>query len=125
MRFTFTIDSDDPGRLATFWAAALGYTGVGEFGVFWPLYPADEHEPPITIQRVSEPRSGKNRIHLDVHVEDLAAEATRLTSLGATQVSEDVITAHDHRWLVMADPDGNQFCVVERPGGVEDAGPQS
>jgi hypothetical protein len=122
MRFTFTIDSDDPGRLATFWAAALGYTSVGAFGAFWPLFPADESEPPINIQRVAEPRSGKNRMHLDVHVEDLFAEATRWTALGATKVSEEVITEHDHQWLVMADPDGNEFCVIQRPEGVDDSG---
>jgi predicted enzyme related to lactoylglutathione lyase len=122
MRFTFTLDSDDPGTLATFWAAALGYTSVGEFGVFWPLFPADESEPVINIQRVSEPRSGKNRMHLDIHVVDLVAEVQRLTAIGATKVSEDVITEFDNRWLVMADPDGNEFCVVQRPEGVDDLG---
>ena len=86
MRFTFTLDSTDPERLATFWAAALGFTSIGEFGVFWPLASADDGEPPLVIQRVSEPKIGKNRMHLDVHVADLSA-----------------------------DPDGNEFCVVQRP----------
>jgi hypothetical protein len=76
----------------------------------------------IGIQRVPEPRSGKNRMHVDIHVEDLSAEARRLTALGATKVSPDVITEHDHQSLVMADRDGNEFCVVQRPEGVDDLG---
>jgi predicted enzyme related to lactoylglutathione lyase len=115
MRFTFTLDSTDPERLATFWAAALGFTNIGEVGVFWPLAPADDSEPPLVIQRVSEPKIGKNRMHLDVHVADLSVEAARLEALGASRVTEDVIMEFDHRWLVMADPDGNEFCVVQRP----------
>jgi predicted enzyme related to lactoylglutathione lyase len=116
MRFTLTLDSSDPEPLAKFWAAALGYTSLGEFGVFWPLAPADDNEPPLIIQRVAEPKVGKNRMHLDLHVTDLASEVGRLAALGATRISADVIAEHDHRWLVMADPDGNEFCVVQRPG---------
>ncbi len=116
MRFTFTLDSTDPERLAIFWASALGYMNIGEFGVFWPLAPNDEYEPPLVIQRVTESKLGKNRMHLDLHVPDLSSEASRLEALGATRISEGAITEHDHRWLVMADPDGNEFCVVQRPG---------
>jgi predicted enzyme related to lactoylglutathione lyase len=115
MRFTLTLDSTDPERLAAFWAEALGFTSLGEFGVFWPLAPPDDNEPPLIIQRVTEPKLGKNRMHLDVHVEDLRAEVARLQALGAQQISETVINEHDHIWLVMADPDGNEFCVVQRP----------
>ncbi len=122
MRFTFTIDSTDPGRLATFWAAALGYTAVGEFGVFWPLFPADASEPAFNIQRVGDAKVGKNRMHLDVHVDDLEAEVARLVSLGASTMSAAVICEHEHRWFVMADPDGNEFCVVQRPSEVDELG---
>ncbi len=115
MRFTLTLDSTDPEPLATFWAAALGFTSIGEVGVFWPLAPADDSEPPLVIQRVSEPKIGKNRMHLDVHVPDLSAEVARLETLGASRITKDVIMEFDHRWLVMADPDGNEFCVVQRP----------
>jgi hypothetical protein len=71
MRFTLTLDSSDPEPLAKFWAAVLGYTSLGEFGVSWPLAPVDENEPPLIIQRVSEPKLAKNRMHLDLHVADL------------------------------------------------------
>jgi len=69
----------------------------------------------LVIQRVTEANFGKNRMHLDLHVPDLSSEALRLEALGATTISEGVITEHDHQWLVMADPDGNEFCVVQRP----------
>ena len=118
VRFTFTLDSTDPERLASFWASALGYSKLGEFGVFWPLAPNDDSEPPLIIQRVTEAKLGKNRMHLDLHVSDLPSEATRLEALGAKQMSDRVITEHDHQWLVMTDPDGNEFCVVQRPPGV-------
>lgn len=88
MRFTLTLDSTNPDRLATFWAEALGFTSLGEFGVFWPLAPSDDSEPPLIIQRVTEPKFGKNRMHLDIHVEDLSSEAARLQALGAHQISE-------------------------------------
>ena len=112
MRVTFTLDSHDPERLATFWAEVLGYTSLGGFGVFWPLLPADEREPMFVIQHVTEPKIGKNRMHVDIHVADLWSEATRLEALGATRVRDDVVAEHDHQWLVMADPEGNEFCIV-------------
>lgn len=121
MRFTFTLDSTDPPTLAAFWAEALGYSIVGEFGVFWPLFPADESEPPINIQRVAEPRLGKNRMHLDIHVADLDSEVERLVDLGAVRLSEE-LCEHDHRWIVLGDPDGNEFCVVQRPPDVDEMG---
>lgn len=115
MRFTLTLDANDPERLATFWAEALGYRCLGGSGAFWPLLPADATEPVLVIQQVDEPPSGKNRMHLDVHVVDLDAETDRLVALGATRLSADVVAEHDHRWYVMADPEGNEFCVVQRP----------
>ncbi len=116
MRITLTLDATDPGRLAEFWAAAIGYTPLGEAGVFFPLVSDDERDPLLVIQRVAEPRAaGKSRLHLDVHVDDLAAEVTRLEELGATRVTTEARCEHDHEWHVLADPEGNQFCVVKRP----------
>src|SRR5690349_1090968 len=90
MRFTLTLDSSDPEHLARFWAAALGYTALGEFGVFWPLAPPDENEHPLIIQRVTEPKLGKNRMHLDLHVENLSSEVSlRCTRSAAHQRSGD------------------------------------
>jgi predicted enzyme related to lactoylglutathione lyase len=116
MQLSLTLDSTDPERVAAFWAAGLGYTNIGEFGGYWPLAPADEGETPLVIHRVSEPRVGKNRMHLDIHVPDAHAEALRLEALGATRLRSDVIVEHGYRWWVMADPGGNEFCVTQVPG---------
>jgi predicted enzyme related to lactoylglutathione lyase len=94
----------------------LGYTSPRGFGAIWPLVSADEREPMFVIQHVPEPKLGKNRMHLDIHVTDVSSEAKRLDAFGAKRVSEDVITnQHSYQWLVMADPEGNEFCIVQDP----------
>jgi predicted enzyme related to lactoylglutathione lyase len=114
-RLTLTIDCVDPEPMAVFWSAALGYSDVGQFGEFRPLFPADEREPVIVLQTVSEPKAGKNRMHLDLHVEDLEPEVARLRSLGARSVDDEQREGNGHTWFVMANPEGNEFCVVRRP----------
>jgi len=115
-RLNVTLDCTDPAGLAAFWAAALGYEDGGRHGEFWPLFPPDETEPMIVLQEVTEAKAGKNRMHLDVHVEDLAAEVVRLEGLGARRVASEPIDGHGHTWFVLADPEGNEFCLVQRPG---------
>jgi predicted enzyme related to lactoylglutathione lyase len=116
MRITLTLDATDPERLAEFWAAALGYTALDEAGAFTALVPADERDPMLVIQRVGEQApAGKNRMHLDVHVADVAAEVARLRALGASAVSADVRHEHGYEWQVLADPEGNELCVVKQP----------
>jgi len=118
VRITLTLDANDPARLAEFWAAALGYTALDEAGAFTALIPADERDPLLVIQRVGEsPVGGKNRMHLDVHVDDVAAEVARLEALGATPVSAEVLHEHGYEWRVLADPEGNELCVVKQPEG--------
>jgi len=56
---------------------------------------------------------GKNRLHLDVYAPDIGAEAARLEELGARQVSSEVVDEDGERWVVMVDPEGNEFCVCE------------
>ena len=114
-RLNVTLDCTDPPGLAAFWAAALGYEDGGRHGEFWPLFPPDESEPMIVLQEVNEAKAGKNRMHLDVHVEDLAAEVVRLEGLGARRVAREPIAGHGHTWFVLADPEGNEFCLVQRP----------
>ena len=67
----------------------------------------------IVLQRVPEPKTGKNRMHLDVHVADIAAEVDRLLSLGATRVTPEPVEEHGMHWFLMADPEGNEFCVCD------------
>jgi predicted enzyme related to lactoylglutathione lyase len=114
-RITYTLDCCDPKRLSEFWSEALGYSSAGPFGDFWPPVPPESSgEPWLVLQTVSEPKSGKNRMHLDMHAADLDAEVKRLESLGAQRLS-DLVVLGDFSWFVMADPEGNEFCIV-RPG---------
>lgn len=105
-----TVDCVDPGRLAQWWAEAVGGSVVELPGSDFVLV-AREGWPALGFQRVDHPTPGKNRVHLDLMASDLDAEVHRLVSLGATETSR-----HDgglgFRWVVLADPDGNAFCVA-------------
>jgi hypothetical protein len=83
------LDCSDPERLAEFWALALGYGNLGTFGSYVALVPHGRPGPKLLLQRVDEPKSVKNRMHFDIEVPDIHAEAARLVALGATRVSED------------------------------------
>jgi hypothetical protein len=115
------VDTTDPLRLATFWQAALG----------WRLEVGDENEvvleppegspeegvaPDLLFLRVPEKKAIKNRLHLDLRPADQAAEVTRLEGLGARRV--DVGQGTEVSWVVLADPVGNEFCVLRalKPG---------
>jgi predicted enzyme related to lactoylglutathione lyase len=115
-RLTYTLDCCDAEKLSGFWAEVLGYSLRGRYGDFWPLVPPESvDEPWFVLQQVGEAKSGKNRMHLDVHVADLDGEARRLEALGARRVSHDAVVMGNVSWFVMADPEGNEFCIV-RPG---------
>ena len=112
------IDAADPGRLARFWAAALRWeVAAEEDGVanVWPQgyrYP-DPVALPLVFLAVPEAKTGKNRVHLDLATESAAhqaAEVERLLGLGAVRAD---IGQGDVPWEVMADPEGNEFCVLD------------
>jgi predicted enzyme related to lactoylglutathione lyase len=105
-----TIDCTDPQALAEFWTAALGTTVAGDYGEFVLLAAT----PALGLQKVSEPRAGKNRVHLDLQTDDRAAEVARLTSLGASTVAEHSVPGL--WWTVLTDPEGNEFCVGSHHG---------
>ena len=110
------LDCRDPDALARFWAAALAYEVVDTSGPYRSLEPIAEDDPgpTLVLQAVAEPKSGKNRLHIDVYAPDIGAEASRLEDLGARRISDTVVEDEDgERWLVMADPEGNEFCVCE------------
>src|SRR6266567_6609349 len=83
-----TIDCTDPQQLAAFWSAALGAAVQGDYGDFVFLTPPPDGGPMIGLQRVPEPRSGKNRVHVDLRGGRRAAEVPRLVALGATVLAE-------------------------------------
>ena len=105
-----TIDCSDPQSLAGFWTAALGTTVAGDYGDFVLL----TGTPALGLQRVPEPRAGKNRVHLDLYTDDRGAEVARLTALGAAVLAEG--HAPGLWWTVLADPECNEFCVASHHG---------
>jgi predicted enzyme related to lactoylglutathione lyase len=119
MRLLYVLDCADADALADFWAAALGL----DRGPFNPPYVGlsdpEGRWPNLLLQQVPEPKAGKNRMHLDIQTADLEAEVDRLRSLGAQLISP----AHDDvgfRTAILADPQGNEFCVITPPAGSYD-----
>lgn len=116
------IDAADPSSLAAFWQDALGWRRTHESDdevVLEPPAgsPEDGVVPDLLFLRVPEAKSVKNRLHLDLRPLDQSAEVVRLESLGArrTDVGQPTTTS----WVVMADPAGNEFCIL-RPLAPED-----
>ncbi len=113
---TVTVDARDPLTLARFWSAALDWElRVDEDGDVW-VEPGTRHPDygscrPLLFIDVPESKSIKNRIHLDLRPDDQALEVERLEKLGAGQISVGQTGLED--WVVMADPEGNEFCVLD------------
>lgn len=105
-----TVDCGDPQRLAAWWAQAVGGDVVNLPGADFVMV-AREGWPALGFQRVEDPTPGKNRVHLDLMTDDLDAEVARLTGLGATETGRHSFDG-GFRWVVLADPDGNAFCVA-------------
>ena len=107
-----TIDCDDLGAVTSFWQNALGYERVyvDEYEVALGVSDGGEHAVDLLLLRVPDRKQVKNRLHLDLRPDDQDAEVARLEGLGATRV--DIGQAGDESWVVMADPEGNEFCVL-------------
>jgi len=100
------IDANDPEPVARFWAAVLGREVELDEGGDALLRPGPDGGPGIYVNRVPEPKTVKDRIHLDVTLEP-GQQIPDLLALGATVVAEPDTT----RWWVLADPEGNEFCA--------------
>ena len=109
----FVLDCADAEALAPFWTAALGYRQAGAGGGYVVLLDADGRRPQLLLQTVAEPKAAKNRMHLDVHVPDVEAEVSRLEALGARRLEGEPRHQFGTTWIVMADPEGNEFCVCD------------
>jgi len=115
--YTIVVDSRDPALLARFWAQVLNYRVVFEEPTEVVVARDDDTYPGLVFVPVPESKTIKNRLHIDLAPDDRDAEVERLTGLGATRV--DVGQGPDVSWVVMADPEGNEFCVLSsREGGV-------
>jgi predicted enzyme related to lactoylglutathione lyase len=110
----FVLDCADGARLAPFWAAALGFEQAWTLGQFTGLEDPDGKRIGLILQQVPEAKTIKNRAHMDLGAHDLEMEVTRLEGLGATRIIER--REGPAHWVVMHDPEGNEFCVTELPG---------
>ena len=106
------VDSGDPQELGRWWAAALGWVTVDESPDEVEIRPAPDVLPGLLFLRVTGAKVGKNRLHIDLRPDDQAAEVTRLVALGARRID---IGQGDAGWVVLADPEGNEFCVLSSP----------
>ena len=108
-----TIDWRDPDALSAFWAEVLGTTvGMAMDDGRYVFLEGSASLPVICFQRVPEPKSVKNRVHLDVAVDDLEVATGRITSLGGSWTDGVDRTLDDTRWRTMADPEGNEFDIA-------------
>jgi catechol 2,3-dioxygenase-like lactoylglutathione lyase family enzyme len=114
------IDCADPSSLARFWCSVLGYEvqdeADGTVTIGSPLVPEGRNRPgpvppTLTFARVPEGRAGKNRLHLDLSPADREQdeEVRRLLGLGARPAD---VGQGEVSWVVLADPEGNEFCVL-------------
>jgi predicted enzyme related to lactoylglutathione lyase len=108
------IDTVDPARIAPFWCALLGVQERGWFGDDYLMLTTDGGAPPVAFQRVPEAKSIKNRLHIDLAVEDLDDAFAKIVAIGGSAVSGILEMPDGYRWRVMADPEGNEFCIVPR-----------
>jgi catechol 2,3-dioxygenase-like lactoylglutathione lyase family enzyme len=110
------IDCSDLERSATFWCAALGYRPDGPpVGQYLGLLPDKPIGLQLLLQRVDDPKPAKNRLHLDLRTRELSAEVARILALGGVLITEEPMTEFGFTWQILADPDGNELCVVEPP----------
>jgi hypothetical protein len=109
------VDAHDPAALGRWWAEALGwrltYEEDDEVVIEPPAgSPEDGVAADVLFCRVPEAKAVKNRLHLDLRPDDQAAEVARFEALGARRV--DVGQGPDVSWVVLADPEGNEFCIL-------------
>lgn len=112
--YTVTVDAKDPRKLAEFWEQVLDYKRIEETApdadeIEVCIAPKDGNGNEILFVEDHEEKVMKNRIHFDLNPTDQAAEVDRVLALGATKVD---IGQTDVTWVVLADPEGNEFCIL-------------
>jgi predicted enzyme related to lactoylglutathione lyase len=115
VRIEFTLDCSDLDRMTKFWRDAAGFVVDG---IVDDRYVSlGGHRVTLTLQRVDEPKTVKNRMHLDLLVDDLDSEVHRLEGLGARRLTATPYEEFGQTWFVLADPEGNEFCLAKDPEG--------
>ena len=103
------VDAADPEALGRWWAQALGWVVVNDAPEEYEIRPAPDRLPGLLFVPVPEGKQVKNRLHLDLRPDDRDAEVARLLSLGARHAD---VGQGEQSWVVLADPEGNEFCVL-------------
>jgi predicted enzyme related to lactoylglutathione lyase len=104
-----SVDARDPAALGHWWADALGWVIVNDSPEEFEIRPSADQLPGLIFAPVAEAKQSKNRLHLDFRPDDQQAEVERLLRAGArhTDIGQGTPT-----WVVLADPEGNEFCVL-------------
>ncbi len=105
-----TVNTTDAESLAAWWAAQLGAETLETNEGRYVSLGGDGLPVRLSFQKVDDPTPGPNKLHLDLLTDDLDAETARLVEAGATEVAQRNVG--DFRWVTLADPDGNEFCVA-------------
>ncbi|KUM73143.1 VOC family protein [Streptomyces curacoi] len=104
-----TVDAADPVALGRWWAEALGWVVLNDSADEYEIRPDQDRLPGLIFAPVPEGKTVKNRLHLDFRPDDQRAEVARLIALGARHAD---IGQGEQPWVVLADPEGNEFCVL-------------
>jgi predicted enzyme related to lactoylglutathione lyase len=111
------VDCANPAAIAEFWSKVLEVTMEEPLGdpphYLYLGAPADASGgPTLAFQRVPEPKTVKNRMHIDVAVDDVELATTQILALGGSRAPSEDFSEYGFRWRVMADPDDNEFCLI-------------
>ncbi|MGB8859155.1 MAG: VOC family protein [Ilumatobacteraceae bacterium] len=104
------VDAHDPVALGRWWLEALGWITVNDDPAEFEIRPQADRLPGLIFVPVDERKQVKDRLHLDFRPDDQHAEVERLVALGAVRVD---IGQGEVPWVVLADPEGNEFCVLQ------------
>ena len=104
------IAARDPAALGRWWCEALEWVVVDDDPPVFEIQPQPNRLPGILFLPLLDAKASKNRLHIDLRPDDQAAEVERLIALGARRVD---IGQGDVSWVVLADPEGNEFCVLQ------------
>ena len=112
---TVVVDCLDPEPLATFWGEVLGVDVHFRDPAWISLKAAGPGHPRVAFQKVPEMKHVKNRVHLDVWVDDIPRATAAVEAIGATRIG-GLVEDSGEPYQVLADPAGNEFCLVHLPG---------
>jgi predicted enzyme related to lactoylglutathione lyase len=103
------VEARDPAALGRWWLEALGWVLVNDDPEEFEIRPTEDRLPGLLFVSVPEPKTIKNRLHLDFRPDDRDAEVARMLALGASPAD---VGQGEQSWVVLADPEGNEFCVL-------------